>query len=266
MQATIEILAPLVTPLAGDNVCKASVKRQIELIKDSVTGYVPCLTSGEGWRLSKSQWLEMAKTTIEFSERKKVIVGIERPTTSEVLEYASLAEELGAESIMFTTPFGEEVTQNEMIEHFQKVHDKVRLNIYIYNETSLSKNNADLQTLTEIAKLERVLGIKDSPPSIRDKNDINILRESGLRYFVGWEHRLDADKNVDGNIVSLSNLKPEISLLATQLPPGMLKNEIQRLSEFYSLEDEQWFRYIKAHLNNFGVLSTNQLAKVEDRV
>ncbi|MFP3663209.1 dihydrodipicolinate synthase family protein, partial [Burkholderia sp. SIMBA_043] len=84
------------------------------------------------------------------------------------------------------------------------------LDVYIYNESSLSGNETSVETLLAIASLPRVVGIKDSAEAAPDIDLINTLQRHGLKYFVGWEHHLGAGLPADGCVVSLANLEPAL--------------------------------------------------------
>src|SRR3954470_1512751 len=79
------VFVPLVTPLDDTGaVCRQSVRQLVACSHAIASGYLPCLTSGEGWLLSQRQWEAMVGCTLEVAPRGSVIVGIERPTTRDV--------------------------------------------------------------------------------------------------------------------------------------------------------------------------------------
>ncbi|AWV00667.1 dihydrodipicolinate synthase family protein [Burkholderia sp. JP2-270] len=258
------IYVPLVTPLndAGE-VCKTGVSRLLANTQRHVTGFIACLTSGEGWLLDEARWEAMLRTTLSIAGSKRVIAGIERPTTAEAVRYAIKAQKLGAEAVMFPMPFGAAVTQAEMIAHFAAVHEATDLNLYIYNETSLSQNTAHLDTLLEIARLARVVGIKDSPPELRTQADIDALRAHGLVYYLGWEHWLSTGLDSDGQTVSLANLEPAVCYLAARSSDPAIRAFIGELTVKYGLDQEDWYRHIKEELMVRGVLASNRTVEVE---
>src|SRR5215208_4350695 len=157
------VFVPLITPLdEAGAVCKQSVGHIIAHTRSTASGYVPCLTSGEGWLLSRPRWEAMVRYTLELADPSTVIVGIERATTDEVVEYGLAARRLGAKAIMLASPFGGEIGQPSIFEHYRQVHDACGLDVYIYNESSLSGNVTAFETLLAVAELPRVIGIKDS--------------------------------------------------------------------------------------------------------
>lgn len=254
-----QVLVPLVTPLdANANVCRQSVKQLIQACKPSVDGFLPCLTSGEGWNLSSRQWTDMLSYTLEFAgEAHRVIVGIELPTTAQVIERAELAQALGAKEIMVTSPFEKGLTQQQMLAHYHAIHAHSPLDLLVYNEVALSGNEKNFETLLSIARLERVTGLKDSPSQDRTQTQINSIRREGVDYFIGWERQLASSLVSDGNVVSLANLEPALCRVACRAYQPEVADLVNELSEAFSLGEDDWYAHVKRELAARGVLSTS---------
>jgi 4-hydroxy-tetrahydrodipicolinate synthase len=253
------VFVPLVTPLSdAGEVCRDSVQQLMATCSASALGFVPCLTSGEGWRLSQRQWSAMLQFTLEAAQGRPVIAGIERPTTGEVLVYAGEAAQLGAKAIMLTSPFGGASSQADIFEHYRRVHAGCGLDLYIYNESTLSGNTTGFDTLLAIAELPRVVGIKDSAEGGRDAAQIEALRAHGLAYYAGWEQQLATGLPVDGCVVSLANLEPALCRVALLSAAPAVAQEVARLSDVYALSSDDWYRHVKAALRARGVIASNR--------
>lgn len=252
------IMIPLVTPVdAGGQVCEVSVGHMVAMSRHLVAGYLPCLTSGEGWALSDRQWEDMVRHTVAAAGEVPVVAGVERATTAQVLELASRARRLGARGVMITSPFGEQVRQDEIFDHYRQLHELGGLDLYIYNESSLSKNETSFETLLAIAALPRVVGIKDSSEVPRDAAQIEAIRSHGVAYYLGWEHHLATGLPADGSVVSLANLEPALCKVACRSTDPALREELQRLTELYGLTAPDWYRYVKLALHQRGVLASS---------
>jgi len=272
------VLVPLITPLDDTGaVCRRSVGHIVAHTRAAASGYVPCLSSGEGWLLRRSQWAAMVRYTLELVDPRDVIVGIERATTDEVIAYGQAAGRLGARAIMLTAPFGGELDQPSIFEHYRRVHDATGLNIYVYNESTLSGHVTEFETLLALAELPRVMGIKDSiegPGSAgarsnakgcggsieggRDPAQIAALQRRGLAYYVGWEHHLARGLPVDGTVVSLANLEPALCRLGLRSAEHAVHAEIARLSDAYSLRRDDWYRHVKRALKARGIIGSDR--------
>ncbi|GLQ30995.1 dihydrodipicolinate synthase family protein [Litoribrevibacter albus] len=252
------ILIPLVTPLnVQKKVCEFSVKALIERTKSYTEGYIPCLTSGEGWKLSEEDWCDMVAYTRKYAPTHRIVAGIEKPTTEEVLRFAQLGAELGIDGIIITSPFDEAISQEDIYQHYRKVHDQLSIDIYIYNESELSLNTTQPETLVRISELPRVVGIKESSNS-EEFNAIRAhLQSNGVKVYQGWEDKIVDDRFADGNICSLSNVYPQLCLQATQAPSDELKSQIGELCERHQIFAEDWYAHIKHFLNSTGVISSD---------
>lgn len=254
------IFVPLISPLDEQSrICEASVRRLVHCSRPFVDGYIPCLTSGEGWRLGKRDWQRMVELTLAYAQDKTVIAGIERATTAEVVEYAQLAQALGAQAVMFTSPFAPGTRQQDIVEHYRAVHDATSLDIFIYNESALSGNEKTFETLLAIAQLPRVIGIKDSPSQPRLQSEIERLRNEGLDYFIGWEMLLARDLESDGNVVSLANLEPGLCRLAIAARQTSVGALVENLNEHFELGADDWYAQVKKELKARGVISTDRV-------
>jgi len=254
-----EVFIPLITPLdSAQRVCGDSVAALIASTRSFASGYVPCLTSGEGWLLSDEQWQAMVKACIRHAENLKVIAGIEKPLSHDVIRVAHLAESLGTDAVMITSPFGREVSQQAIYEHFVNVHKAINIDIYIYNENSLSKNIIAPETLVKIADLPRVVGIKESMNQDFDPLLIASLKDNDIKVYQGWENRIVNDALSDGNICSLSNLFPELCLLAAQANTDELEPKINELCREFGIYEDNWYEHIKTHLSVNDVISSDR--------
>ena len=254
------VFIPLITPLDEQGaVCPKSVGQLLACSHSSVSGYIPCLTSGEGWKLDAASWEAMVGHTVEHAKGRAVIAGIERSTTDEVLSYIDRSRQLGAVGVMVTSPFGD-VTQEAILLHYQKIHDACGdLKLFIYNESALSGNETSFETLLTIAHMPRVVGIKDSVESGREAQQVEAFRRCGLAYYIGWEALLATEQHSDGNVVSLANLEPAICRMATNGVMPSLQSLIGEFVESYSLLSEDWYRYVKTILRERGVIQTDLL-------
>ena len=253
-----KIFVPLITPLDNNRqVCEKSVVSMIDSSRSFCAGYVPCLTSGEGWLLTDEQWQAMVSTCVAHAKGHIIIAGIEKPASEEVIKLARQAESLGAQAVMITTPFGQNVSQESMYEHFKRVHDDVGIDVYVYNENSLSNNVVEPETLLKIANLPRVVGIKESMNLDLDPSLVADLRGNGIRIYQGWENRIVNDHLSDGNICSLSNLFPELCLKAASATSDELVPKVDELCQQFGIYKDSWYSHIKSRLFNTDVISTD---------
>lgn len=251
-----DVYVPLVTPFTlQGHVCRDSVQRLMQRVHPHVSGYVPCLTSGEGWRLSPVQWQDMVKYCVEFAEGKPVVAGIERPGTEEVITYAKEAARLGADAIIFSAPFTPDLPQSAIYQHFALVHDQTDLNIHIYFESTLCNNKWEMETLLSLCMLPRVVAIKESNGEDKVAPHLRNIRRMGVKVYQGWEDKL-LQYDHDGVMASYCNLDPEQCARVVNNRDYDESNKLVEQCRLQGIFDPDWYRKLKITLHQQGVLST----------
>ncbi|MFD9737437.1 dihydrodipicolinate synthase family protein [Umezawaea sp. NPDC059074] len=250
-------IVPLVTPLdAGGAVSESSVDTLIGSLGDEVTALMPTLSTGEGWKLSPDQWSAMVAATRKHSRGLPVLSGIQLPTTDEVIERARLAVDLGVDAIVVTTPYGVDVTQDAIVEHFRRIREAIGVGVFLYNEEAVSGNRIELDTLLRICKLPGIVGIKESSGDAAFTTAMT-QAGTGIPVFEGWENLLVDVRGVAGFIGPLVNLEPGLVTAALADPTPERQDAINAACEKYGLFTDEWYRPLKAELVRRGVIETD---------
>jgi 4-hydroxy-tetrahydrodipicolinate synthase len=72
------------------------------------------------------------------------------------------AKEVGADAALVVTPYYNKPTQAGLVRHFTELHDQCELPIVIYNIPGRSSIDMNPETMGHLAKLPRVIGVKDA--------------------------------------------------------------------------------------------------------
>ncbi|MFC0861223.1 dihydrodipicolinate synthase family protein [Sphaerimonospora cavernae] len=255
-------IVPLITPLAETGaVSEQSVQRLIDSIRHQVTGLMPTLSSGEGWKLSEQQWHDMVSYTVRHSAGLPVLAGIQLPTTEQVIARAETAVSLGVAAIAVTTPFAPGLAQEEIYSHYRALRAAVPIPLFIYNEEALSGNQIALDTLLRICRLPGVVGIKESSGSAEFTRKL-VAADLGIPVFEGWENLLHEVPGVAGFVGPLANLEPGLCNDMLAAPSMERQKAIDAACERYGLFRDDWYRSVKKELCRRRVIDTD--ATVED--
>lgn len=154
----------LVTPFKQNALDIDTLKALVEWhIAEGSTGFVPVGTTGETPTLSHSEHELVVEEVVKAAAgRVPVIAGAGSNNTAESIRLAQHAEKVGADAVLVVTPYYNKPTQRGMIAHFTAIHDACGLPIIIYNIPGRSIVDMSPATMGELAKLERIVGVKDA--------------------------------------------------------------------------------------------------------
>lgn len=154
----------LVTPFQGGELDLETLKKLVEWhIGEGSNGFVPVGTTGESPTLTLREHEIVVEEVVKAAAgRVPVIAGAGSNNTMEAIRLSRHAQEVGADGILVVTPYYNKPTQRGMIAHFTAVHDACDLPMIIYNIPPRSVVDMTPETMGELAKLPRVVGVKDA--------------------------------------------------------------------------------------------------------
>ncbi|MHC0051909.1 4-hydroxy-tetrahydrodipicolinate synthase [Actibacterium sp. D379-3] len=154
----------LVTPFKDGAVDRDALKALVEWhIAEGSTGLVPVGTTGESPTLSHAEHEMVVEEVVKaVAGRIPVIAGAGSNNTSETIRLMQHAEKVGADAALVVTPYYNKPTQAGLIAHFTAAHDCCELPIIIYNIPGRSAVDMTPATMGTLAKLPRILGVKDA--------------------------------------------------------------------------------------------------------
>ena len=94
--------------------------------------------------------------------RIPVIAGAGSNATAEGIDLIRHAEAAGADGALVVTPYYNKPTQAGLQAHFRAMHDASNLPIIIYNIPGRSVVDMSPETMGELARLPRIVGVKDA--------------------------------------------------------------------------------------------------------
>ncbi len=96
------------------------------------------------------------------SGRVPVIAGAGSNNTIEGVRLIQHAASVGASAALVVTPYYNKPTQAGLLEHYKALHDAAEIPIIIYNIPGRSVIDMTPETMGELAKLPRIIGVKDA--------------------------------------------------------------------------------------------------------
>lgn len=157
-------ITALITPFANGAVDEKKFQAFVDWqIKEGINGVVPCGTTGESPTLSHEEHNRVTALCIEVAKgRVPVIAGTGSNSTAEAISLTQHAQKAGADAALIVTPYYNKPTQAGMIAHYKAIHDATDIPIIIYNIPGRSVVDMKVETMAELAKLPRIVGVKDA--------------------------------------------------------------------------------------------------------
>ena len=158
----------LVTPFKDGAVDWNALKKLVDWhIGEGTHGLVPVGTTGESPTLSHDEHGQVIEAVVKAAAgRVPVIAGAGSNNTAEGIALIQHAERAGADAALVVTPYYNKPTQRGLYAHFKAVHDACNLPIIIYNIPPRSVIDMTPETMGELAKLPRIVGVKDATGKI----------------------------------------------------------------------------------------------------
>jgi len=158
----------LVTPFKNGALDLDTLKSLVEWhIDQGSTGLVPVGTTGESPTLSHEEHETVVEAVVRAAAgRVPVIAGAGSNNTVEGIRLIRHAERVGADAALVVTPYYNKPTQAGLIAHFTALHDCCTLPIVIYNIPGRSVVDMSPETMGQLAKLPRIIGVKDATGKI----------------------------------------------------------------------------------------------------
>lgn len=158
----------LVTPFKHGELDLAALKQLVDWqIAEGSSGLVPVGTTGESPTLSHEEHrLVVAEVVKCAAGRVPVVAGAGSNNTAEGIGLIQFAEQVGADAALVVTPYYNKPTQAGLIAHFTALHDCCTLPIIIYNIPGRSVVDMSPETMGALAKLPRIIGVKDATGKI----------------------------------------------------------------------------------------------------
>ena len=206
-------IVALVTPFCAGKIDYVALKKLVEFhISSGTDAILVCGSTGEGLLLSDVERDQVIAKTIEIANKRiPIIVGCSSCWTDDAIKLTSQAEKLGADGVLLIAPYYVKPTQNGIIEHFKTVHNSTNIPIIAYNNPGRCAVDMTIDTVAEIAKLPRVVGLKDSNTNLARVNFLK-YQAPKLKLFSGDDPTLPGylAHGGDGCISVTANIVPRL--------------------------------------------------------
>jgi len=128
---------------------------------------VPCGTTGESPTLSADERRQVVSMVVEEAAgRVPVLAGAGGNDTREVVHAAREMAAAGATGLLSVTPYYNKPTPDGLVAHYRAIAEATDLPVIVYNVPSRTGCNVDVATLTRLAAIPHIVGVKEASGSI----------------------------------------------------------------------------------------------------
>jgi 4-hydroxy-tetrahydrodipicolinate synthase len=136
-------------------------------IQNGSHGIVSVGTTGESATLPFSEHIEVVRRTVEYAQGKiPVIAGSGANSTSEAIFLSQQISTTGVQGFLSVVPYYNKPQQKGMVAHFKAIADATDLPVILYNVPSRTVADMLPETVAELAKHPKIVGLKDATGDI----------------------------------------------------------------------------------------------------
>ena len=218
------VVPPIVTPIdENEKVDEKALRKLIRhCIEVGIPGIFVCGSNGECMALTQKERDRAIQITLdECGDEVPVMAGVMDSSTIRVIENVKRLEQMGGTTAVVTPVFyARHATQNETVIHFDEISKHTEADLFIYNIPTFTGQRLTADTIIELSKIDKVVGVKDTSGNFPDFVKM-------LRYFKGSDFMVFQGATnlagpsvllgADGYVPSLAPLfpKPHLELYNT---------------------------------------------------
>lgn len=207
-------MTALITPFCNGKIDEEAFVRLVEFqIASGTQGLVVCGTTGESAVMTPDEHFRSVELCVRTAAgRVPVIAGTGTNDTQKTVKTTLAAQKAGADAVLIVTPYYNKPSQEGLFRHYRQIHDETDIPVILYNVPSRTGVNLSVETVGRLAKLPRIVGIKDATP--------DILRPIKLRCVTGRDFSILSGEDAtvvaflahggDGCISVTANIAPQL--------------------------------------------------------
>lgn len=203
----------LITPMKNGEVDYEAFGKLIDSqIVGGIDALVVCGTTGEAATLTDEEHKDCIRFAVEkTSGRVPVIAGTGSNDTAYANDLSKYACEAGADALLLVTPYYNKTSPRGLIKNFLSTAEVCDKPIILYNVPSRTGMNMGLPVLRELAKHERIVGIKEASGNLSQVAEIAAELSDDLAIYSGNDDQIVPIMSLGGRgvISVLSNIMPK---------------------------------------------------------
>jgi 4-hydroxy-tetrahydrodipicolinate synthase len=182
------IIPPVITPFAQNgSINRIALRKVIDyLIGNGVSGVFVAGSQGEFFSMTNEEREELYSIAVEETAgRVPVFAGTGSVTTSEAVRLTKAAQKAGCAAVSVIAPYFINPNGNELYDHYASIAKSVDIPVLLYNNPDRVGYTLPLTTVERLAKIDNIIGIKDSAGDLTYVNELIRRLGSDFNIFCG---------------------------------------------------------------------------------
>lgn len=212
------VFAPITTPFdeKGEVAYDKLIENMKFYSKSRLKGYLALGSNGENKSLTNSEKEKVLATIVKHKGANQfVMAGCIFESTKETIEFAKIAEGLGADYITLLPPsyFKKEMTDAVLLRYFSDVADSVKKPCLVYNAPQFCGGTVlSVSLIKDLAKHPNIVGVKDSSNAANIEGFLFAVRDTfnvipgSANFFMSALFM-----GANGGVISLANVFPDLT-------------------------------------------------------
>lgn len=162
-------IVALITPMLEDgSIDYPALRRLIDWHIEQGTDCIGVVgTTGESPTVSVQEHCEIIRVSVEQAcGRVPIMAGCGANSTSEAIELARFAKQVGADCQLQVVPYYNKPTQEGQYQHFRAIAEAVDLPMVLYNVPGRTVADMQHDTVMRLAQIDGIIGIKEATGNI----------------------------------------------------------------------------------------------------
>ena len=259
------VIVPLITPLsANGGIDEKGLAQLVEYVMEGEVSAIFLLGScGEFPALTTEEKVQVVKLTKRYAQgRVPILAGVGETKTRRAIVLSEKIVEAGADTVVASAPFYYHYTQNELLSHFTTIARASKVPLLLYNIPQLVSHTLAPETVTHLAAIENIIGLKDSAGDMEVfQSYLNVKRDHpDFGIYQGAEPvaAVSLVRGADGVVLGLANVAPKLCVeLYTAAREGRLSalwNLHDRLIRLRAVQNHKsWLTGLKTAVSLLGV-------------
>ncbi len=159
------VITAMVTPFDEDLNVNYQVMAKLSnyLISNGSDSLLVSGTTGESPTLDMSEKIKLFETVLDSVKGKSaVIAGTGSYSTKDSILLSKEAEKVGVNGLLLVVPYYNKPPQYALYEHFKSIASSVNIPVILYNVPGRTVRNLEPETVTELSKIDNIVGIKEA--------------------------------------------------------------------------------------------------------